>query len=75
MKIWSCPIAQNMNEKFEKFCPEHLGQNFSNIFVHILGIQRVPALRGFWDFEKTALGEIRVSGTVGGPLITRRSPT
>ena len=37
MKIWSRPIAQNMNEKFEKFCPEHLGQNFSNIFVHILG--------------------------------------
>ena len=26
-----------MNEKFEKFCPEHLGQNLSNIFVHILG--------------------------------------
>ena len=37
MKIWSCRIAQNMNEKFEKFWPEYLGQNFSNFFVHILG--------------------------------------
>ena len=26
-----------MNEKFENFCPEYLGQNFSNFFVHILG--------------------------------------
>ena len=27
-------------------------------------IQRVPALHGFWDFEKTTLREICVSGTV-----------
>ena len=27
-------------------------------------IQRVPALRAFWDLEKTVLHEIRVSGTV-----------
>ena len=26
-------------------------------------IQRVPALRAFWDFEKTVLHEIRVSGS------------
>ena len=26
-------------------------------------LQRVPALRGFWDLEKTVLHEIRVSGT------------
>ena len=38
-------------------------------------VQRVPALRAFWDFEKTVLHEIRVSGTVGGPLLTRKSPT
>ena len=34
-------------------------------------VQRVPALRGFWDFEKTELREIRISGTVE----YRRSPT
>ena len=28
-KIWT--------KKFEKFCPEHLGQNFSIFLVHILG--------------------------------------
>ena len=28
-KIWS--------KKFEKFCPEYLRQNFSNLFVHIFG--------------------------------------
>ena len=27
-------------------------------------VQRVPALRPFWDLEKTVLHEIRVSGTV-----------
>ena len=27
-------------------------------------IQRVPALRAFWDLEKTVLHETRVSGTV-----------
>ena len=27
-------------------------------------LQRVPALRAFWDLEKTVLHEIRVSGTV-----------
>ena len=40
-----------------------------------LRIQRVPALRGFWDLKKTALRKIRVSGTVGDPLLTRKSPT
>ena len=35
MKIWCRRIAQNMNKKF--FCPEYLGQNFSNFFVHTLG--------------------------------------
>ena len=24
-------------KKLEKFCPEYLGQNFSKMFVHILG--------------------------------------
>ena len=38
-------------------------------------IQRVPALRAFWDLEKTVLHEIRVSGTVVNPLITQKSPT
>jgi hypothetical protein len=33
-------------------------------------VQRVPALRAFWDLEKTVLHEIRVSGTVGSPLLT-----
>ena len=37
-------------------------------------VQRVPALRGFWDFKKTALGKILVRGTVGGPLLTQKSP-
>ena len=32
MKIWSRPIAQNINEKFEKFCPEQNFQIFSFLF-------------------------------------------
>ena len=35
----------------------------------LLIILRVPDLRAFWDLEKTLLHEIRVSGTVGGPLL------
>ena len=27
-------------------------------------LQRFPALRAFWDLEKTVLHEIRISGTV-----------
>ena len=38
-------------------------------------VKRVPAVRGFWDFEKTALRKNRFSGTVGGPLLTLKSPT
>ena len=34
-----------------------------------------PPIRGFWDLKKPELHEIRVSGTVGGPLLTRKSPT
>ena len=37
-------------------------------------VQRVPALHGFWDLEKTVLHEICVSGTVGGALIAQKSP-
>ena len=32
-------------------------------------VQRVPALRAFWDLEKTVLHQIRVSGTVVSPLL------
>ena len=32
-------------------------------------------LTPFWNFEKTVLHEIHVSGTVGGPLLTQKSPT
>ena len=40
-----------------------------NIFI-----QRVPALREFWDLEKTVLHEICVSRTVVNPLLTQKSP-
>ena len=42
---------------------------------HFYDIQRVPALRAFWDLEKTVLHEICVSGTAGGPILTQKSPT
>ena len=38
-------------------------------------LQRVPALRAFWDLEKTVLHEIRVSGTVLWSLTNANSPT
>ena len=38
-------------------------------------VQRFPALCGFWDLKKTMLRKIRISGTVEGPLLMRKSPT
>ena len=41
----------------------------------IIGIQRVNALRVFWDLEKTVLHETRVSGTVLWSPTNANSPT
>ena len=54
--------------------------NFYLLFISFVlktwqSIQWVPALRAFWDLEKTVLHEIRVSGTVVNPLLARKSPT
>ena len=38
-------------------------------------VQRVPALRTFWDLEKTVSDEIRVSGTVLWSPTNPNSPT
>ena len=38
-------------------------------------VQRVPALRAFWDLEKTVLHEILVSGTVLWSPTNANSPT
>ena len=40
-----------------------------------LEIQRVPALRVFWDLEKTVLHEIHVGGTVLWSPTNDNSPT
>ena len=37
-------------------------------------VQRFPALRAFWDLEQIVLHETRVSGTVGGSLLTQKIP-
>ena len=39
-----------------------------SIGLETFGLQRVPALRTFWDLEKTMLHEISISGTVGVPF-------
>ena len=33
-----------------------------------------PALHQFWDFKKTVVRKICINGTVGGPLLMRKSP-
>ena len=38
-------------------------------------VQRVPGLTRILGLEKTVLRKIYVSGTVGGPLLMRKSPT
>ena len=43
--------------------------------LHTALIQRVPALRGFWDLEKTVLHETCVSGTVLWSPTNANSPT
>ena len=43
--------------------------------VNLLPLQRVPALRAFWDLEKTVLHEICVSGTLLWFPTNANSPT
>ena len=44
------------------------------MYFRILRIQQVPALRAFWDLEKTVLHEILVSRTVGGSPTNPKIP-
>ena len=44
-------------------------------YIRLTDIQRVPALRGFWDLKKTAILKICVSWTIEGPLLTQKFPT
>ena len=58
-------------KKFEKFCPEHLGQNFSNFFVHILG----NTMTSYFHFEIywPLMRAFRINFTPMWPLIARFS--
>ena len=46
-----------------------------SLYIQIPNITEGLALHAFWNLEKTVLHEICVSGTVGGPLLTQKSPT
>ena len=54
---------------------KHSQINDCQLDLQIFKLQRVPALRTFWDLEKTMLHEIRVNGTVGGSQLMQKSPT
>ena len=53
---------------------EYMNFNFHQFNVMKLTIQRIPALRGFWDLKKTVLREIGISGTVGGSITNAKIP-
>ena len=55
-----------MDEKFENFCPEYLGQNFSHFFVHILGNTTTSY---FHSEISWSLGTNDISWTSRGPRI------
>ena len=48
---------------------------FFEKYLTSIHIQRVPALRAFWDLEKTVLNEIHVSGTELWSPTNANSPT
>ena len=48
---------------------------FNPIWSNMFQLQMVPALRAFWDLEKTVLHEIRVSETVLWSPTNTNSPT
>ena len=52
-----------------KFLPPQIRKNMNFL------LQRVPALRVFWDLEKTVLHETHVSGTVLWSPTNANSPT
>ena len=75
-------------KKFQcEFCPfstharDYLYEHRSDFSIKRLTrltqiyVQRVPALRVFWDLEKTVLHETRVSGTVLWSPTNTKSPT
>ena len=78
------------NKRFSDFQKLHKALNQIHKNLHLTGkplafkyvlspyncvLQRVPALRAFWDLEKTVLHEIRVSGTVLWSPTNANSPT
>ena len=71
VKIYAIEIIFKSHEPFQIY--QLTGPANSASKVNFNGIQRVPALRAFW--EKTMLHEIHASGTVGGPLLPQKSPT
>ena len=50
-------------------------RNSLSLYRYIGKLQRVPALRAFWDLEKTVLHQICVSGTVLWSPTNANSPT
>ena len=64
-------LVSNLSLSFSDLVPVTSEEN-PKIHWHILlplpinkeDVQRVPALRVFWDLEKSVLHETRVSGTV-----------
>ena len=63
-----CGISISRNWKVFFCIPTKPRQQF------FFELQRIVALHGFWDFEKTALHKIRVSGTVGVPYKSKNAP-
>ena len=81
--------AKMMFKKYSFNCKLSIFGNYNSVLAQILIEDRSlasalfdiilyrgsPAYADFWDFKKPTLPEICVSGTVGGPLLTLKSPT
>ena len=72
--IWSWKSVKRLVSDSQLCYVNHLTSQIVLGF-DMIPLQRVPALRAFWDLEKTVLHEIHVSGTVVNPLLTQKSPT
>ena len=63
------------NLQYNMLVPWAYGTNDLSSKRLMFQVQRVPALRVFWDVEKTVLHETRVSGTVLWSPTNANSPT
>ena len=74
-EIMNCKVVASSRPGCYKILDPLVQRSKHQTSFYFITVQRVPALRVFWDLEKNVLHEIRVSGTVLWSPTNANSPT